>query len=157
MRQLFPSLTALVTRRAPAVGRRTSSPAVPRTREVGGRLGVRGGGVVVTASGAPVRRLPWSDGEGRACYVVGRGSGRVSRMADAIESAQLDRAADLLDEAVTLFAEGEAPQADIRGLAERLARSLHEAYRVAESRGVLLRALAGGTDAAADHGEPPTR
>lgn len=151
MSQLFPYLAALLTRRAPAVGGQPYTAALPLAHR--GPLGGRSGHGVATADGMPMRRLPWNDGEGRACYVVGWGTGRISRMADAIEGAQLDRAADLLDEAYDLFAEDDAPQAEVRRLAERLTRSLHEAHRVAESRGQVLRALAGGTGAGAEDGE----
>jgi hypothetical protein len=41
----------------------------------------------VTESG--VRRLPWITPEGKSCYVIGDGTGPVSRLADAVEAARL--------------------------------------------------------------------
>lgn len=42
------------------------------------------------------RLLPWTGPEGRPCYVIGDGTGPVSRVADAVESVQLGMAGELL-------------------------------------------------------------
>ncbi len=94
--------------------------------------------MILTTTGAAVRVLPWTDKDGGTCYLIGGGSGRVSRAADDVESDQLDDAADALDWAADLLADDQAPAGDVRLLADCLAQSLREVYRVAESRGARL-------------------
>jgi hypothetical protein len=84
------------------------------------------------------RLLPWTTADGRPCYVVGDGTGYVSRLADDIEAVQLDMADDLLGHAAALLAEGRVTSAELRYLALRLAESLRDVKRVAESRGARL-------------------
>jgi hypothetical protein len=42
------------------------------------------------------RLLPWTGTDGRPCYLVGDGTGYVSRLADEIEDVQIDMADRLL-------------------------------------------------------------
>ncbi|MFF7789367.1 hypothetical protein [Streptomyces sp. NPDC007991] len=84
------------------------------------------------------RLLPWTAVDGRPCYLVGDGTGYVSRLADDIEAVQLDMADDLLGHAAALLAEHRVTSAELRYLALRLAESLRDVKRVAESRGARL-------------------
>lgn len=86
----------------------------------------------------PVRLLPWSTPEGRPCYLVGGGAGHVSRVADRVERVQLDMAAELLDHAADMLADRRVTSGQLRFLAARLAESLGDVHRVAESRGTRL-------------------
>ncbi|MFE8916902.1 hypothetical protein [Streptomyces globisporus] len=88
-----------------------------------------------------MRLLPWSGEGGKPCYVVGDGTGHVSRMADDIESIQLDMADELLGHATDLLADDGATGEQVRFLAGRLTESLQQIVRVAESRGSRLDAL----------------
>ncbi|EFL32269.1 conserved hypothetical protein [Streptomyces viridochromogenes DSM 40736] len=86
------------------------------------------------------RLLPWAGPEGKPCYLVGDGTGYVSRLADDIEDLQLGMAGDLLGHAAELLAERRVTSAELRYLALRLTESLRDVTRVAESRGARLRA-----------------
>ncbi|MYV61024.1 hypothetical protein GTW37_17615 [Streptomyces sp. SID4931] len=88
-----------------------------------------------------MRLLPWTGTGGKACYVVGDGTGYVSRMADDIEIIQLDMADELLGHAADLLADDGATGQQVRFLAGRLTESLQQIVRVAESRGSRLDAL----------------
>ncbi|MFF0504000.1 hypothetical protein ACFYUH_10435 [Streptomyces fimicarius] len=90
------------------------------------------------ADAAPMRLLPWTDVGGKPCYVVGDGTGYVSRKADEVESIQLDMADELLGHAADLLADDEVTGPQIRFLAGRLSESLRQIVRVAESRGSRL-------------------
>lgn len=81
------------------------------------------------------RLLPWSGAEGKPCYLVGDGTGYVSRVADTIESVQLGMAGELLDHAADMLADHRATAAQLRFLACRMAESLRDVHRIAESRG----------------------
>ncbi|MDQ0943392.1 hypothetical protein [Streptomyces sp. V1I1] len=85
--------------------------------------------------GAVPRLLPWTGAEGKSCYVLGDGTGPVSRVADAIESVQLGMAGDLLAHADDLLAERRVTTGELRYLARCLSESLRDVKRVAESRG----------------------
>jgi hypothetical protein len=89
-------------------------------------------------SGAPGRLLPWTTSDGRPCYLVGDGTGYVSRLADDIEDIQLGMAGDLLGHAAELLAERRVTSAELHYLALRLTESLRDVKRVAESRGARL-------------------
>ncbi|MFC9684203.1 hypothetical protein [Streptomyces sp. NPDC056948] len=84
------------------------------------------------------RLLPWTSPEGRPCYLVGDGTGYVSRLADDIEDVQLGMAGDLLGHADELLAERRVTSAEVHYLARRLTESLRDVKRVAESRGARL-------------------
>ncbi|MEU3191097.1 hypothetical protein ABZ686_10735 [Streptomyces sp. NPDC006992] len=90
--------------------------------------------------GRPVaaRLLPWTSPEGKPCYLIGEGGGRVSRAADDVEDAQLDMAAGLLDHAADMLSDDRATAPQLHYLAARMAESLHQVCRVAESRGARL-------------------
>lgn len=90
------------------------------------------------------RLLPWTGVGGKPCYVVGDGTGYVSRTADSVESVQLDMADELLGHAADLLADGAATGPQVRFLAGRLTESLHQVVRVAESRGARLDAISPG-------------
>ncbi|WP_030543881.1 hypothetical protein [Streptomyces albus] len=90
-------------------------------------------------SGEPgvARLLPWSN-EGKPCYLLGGGSGYVSRLADEMERVQLGMAGDLLGHAADLLGDRRATPPQLRFLAARLAESLRDVHRIAESRGTRL-------------------
>ncbi|MZF90275.1 hypothetical protein [Streptomyces sp. SID5643] len=92
----------------------------PRDRTVAGRL------------------LPWAGDDGRPCYLVGDGTGYVSRLADEIEDVQIDMADRLLGHAAELLAERRVTGEELHYLARRLSESLRAVARVAESRGARL-------------------
>lgn len=84
------------------------------------------------------RLLPWTGPEGKPCYLVGDGTGYVSRLADRMEVEQLDVAADLIDEAQCVLAELKWTPGELHLLAVQLTESLGAVHRVAESRGARL-------------------
>ena len=90
-----------------------------------------------------VRLLPWARVDGRPCYVIGDGTGYVSRMADGVESIQLGMADDLLGHADDLLADRRVTSSELHFLASRLTESLRDVKRVAESRGARLAQMAG--------------
>ncbi|MFF1285526.1 hypothetical protein [Streptomyces sp. NPDC058299] len=84
------------------------------------------------------RLLPWTGGEGKPCYLLGDGTGYVSRLADEIESVQLGMAGALLEHAAELLTEHRLTGEELHYLARRLSESLRDVKRVAESRGARL-------------------
>ncbi|MFF7769738.1 hypothetical protein ACIPIU_16190 [Streptomyces massasporeus] len=84
------------------------------------------------------RLLPWTGADGKPCYLVGDGTGYVSRLADEIEDVQIDMADALLGHAEELLAERRVTSGELHYLARRLSESLRDVKRVAESRGVRL-------------------
>ncbi|MFC9507257.1 hypothetical protein [Streptomyces sp. NPDC057002] len=88
--------------------------------------------------GARERLLPWTGSDGKPCYLVGDGTGYVSRLADDIEDVQLGMADDLLGHADELLAEQRVTSAELHYLAMRLTECLRDVRRVAESRGERL-------------------
>ncbi|MFD5201333.1 hypothetical protein ACFWM7_14560 [Streptomyces sp. NPDC058375] len=96
------------------------------------------------AEASPMRLLPWTDVEGKPCYVVGDGTGYVSRKADEAESIQLDMADELLGHAIDLLGDDGATAQQVRFLAGRLTESLQQVVRIAESRGARLDAIPPG-------------
>lgn len=83
------------------------------------------------------RLLPWPGPEGKPCYLIGDATGPVSRVADAMESVQLGMGGELLTYARGMLTD--APEGELRYLAQRLTEALQDALRVAESRGHRLR------------------
>ncbi|MER6640119.1 hypothetical protein [Streptomyces microflavus] len=81
------------------------------------------------------RLLPWTGTGGKPCYVLGDGTGYVSRRADEVEDIQLDMAYELLGHADGLLVEPGATAPQIHFLASRLKESLEQVHRIAESRG----------------------
>ncbi|WP_432164804.1 hypothetical protein [Streptomyces sp. bgisy031] len=104
------------------------------------------------------RLLPWSNPDGNPCWLVsdGGGNSHLARVADHVESIQLDMAEELLDHAADLLGEGEGEGDDrvterqLRFLAARLTEALHDVHRIAHSRGDRLPVLAGDDDEPAD-------
>ncbi|MGC9536080.1 hypothetical protein [Streptomyces sp. UG1] len=86
-----------------------------------------------------MRLLPWTGAEGKPCYVVGDGAGTVSRLADTVESVQLDMADGLLDHAADMLADRRATPAQLRFLLARMSEALTDVRRIAESRGARAR------------------
>ncbi|MEW2188423.1 hypothetical protein [Streptomyces microflavus] len=86
------------------------------------------------------RLLPWTGTGGKPCYVLGDGTGYVSRRADEVEDIQLDMAYELLGHADGLLTEPGATAPQIHFLASRLKESLEQVHRIAESRGSRLEA-----------------
>jgi hypothetical protein len=86
------------------------------------------------------RLLPWSGSEGKPCYLfTDDHGGPVSRLADATESVQLGMSTQLLAHAHDMLPN--TPHGELRFLAERLTEALHDALRIAESRGRRLKHL----------------
>ncbi|MGW0082037.1 hypothetical protein [Streptomyces sp. NPDC003393] len=85
------------------------------------------------------RLLPWSNPDGKPCYLVTDGTGYLSRVADTIESVQLGMAGDLLDHAADMLADRRATPAQLRFLLARMSEALTDARRIAQSRGARLR------------------
>ncbi|MGP3976809.1 hypothetical protein ACTWQF_22910 [Streptomyces sp. 8N114] len=81
------------------------------------------------------RLLPWESPEGKPCYVVGDGTGHVSRLADDVERVQLAMAADLMEYADDMFADRRITADQLLYVGERLAESLRVVHRIARSRG----------------------
>lgn len=83
------------------------------------------------------RLLPWSGSEGKPCYLLTDDSrgGYVSQFADTIESVQLRMGRALVGHAQALLSDPETGASELRYLSARLAESLQDVLRVAESRG----------------------
>ncbi|MFD7813876.1 hypothetical protein ACFV6E_13140 [Streptomyces sp. NPDC059785] len=83
------------------------------------------------------RLLPWGGPEGKRAYLLGDGTGPLSRLADAVETAQLDMAVTLLGHADDLLDADDpaATSAQLRYLLARMREALADVHRVAESRG----------------------
>lgn len=92
-------------------------------------------------SGDGVRLLPWSQEGGKQCLLSTDGDGYVSRLADDMEAAQLDMGTELLGHAGALLGEAAASASELRFLANRLVEALHDALRVADSRGRRISAV----------------
>ncbi|MCF1600342.1 hypothetical protein [Streptomyces muensis] len=72
--------------------------------------------------------------DGKPCYLVGDGTGPVSRLADTGESVQLAMAGDLLDHAADMFAGRRVTPAQLWFLVARMGEALTDVRRIAESR-----------------------
>ncbi|WP_413085229.1 hypothetical protein [Streptomyces caniferus] len=84
------------------------------------------------------RLLPWTTPEGKPCYVMGDGTGYISRVADTVEGLQLDMAAELLALAADLLADNRASSVQLRFLGDRMTEALRDVVRIAHSRGARL-------------------
>ncbi|MGY0059356.1 hypothetical protein ACWY4P_22835 [Streptomyces sp. LZ34] len=83
-----------------------------------------------------LRLLPWSDPDGRPCYLSSdNGNSLLNRRADQIEALQLSMGTELLGHACALLDDRKANAGELRFLAHRLCEALRDALRVAESRG----------------------
>ncbi|MFC4497563.1 hypothetical protein ACFPA8_25875 [Streptomyces ovatisporus] len=99
--------------------------------------------------GTPMRLLPWTTPEGAPCYLsTDDPRSLLSRVADETEAALLVSAEEVLDHAGPLLADPHAGTRELRFTGARLAESLRDAVRIAESRGLRLpdgvRGRAGG-------------
>ncbi|GAA2311103.1 hypothetical protein Scani_60250 [Streptomyces caniferus] len=90
------------------------------------------------------RLLPWAGPEGKPCFLLGDGTGYVSRIADAMEAAQLGLAAELITEARRVLAGRTWTSGELHLLTVELTEALVEVHRVAESRGARLAVRGGG-------------
>ena len=85
------------------------------------------------------RLLPWPSPDGNPCYLMtDSGGGYVSRLADDLETVQLDMGVDVLGLARTVLDDPTSPYTEVRYAGLRLAECLTDALRVAESRGMRL-------------------
>ncbi|MDT0546222.1 MULTISPECIES: hypothetical protein [Streptomyces] len=83
-----------------------------------------------------LRLLPWSDPDGRPCYLSSdNGDSLLNRRADQIEALQLSMGTELLGHAHALLDDRKASTTELRFLAQRLCEALRDTLRVAESRG----------------------
>ncbi|MGX1854810.1 hypothetical protein [Streptomyces sp. NPDC055299] len=94
----------------------------------------------------PARLLPWSGHGGKPCYLVGDGTGYVSRIADEIERTQLDMAEGILGHADDMLACERVTVPELRFLVGGLAEALRDVRRIAESRGGRLSGRDQGPD-----------
>ncbi|MEU5028427.1 hypothetical protein [Streptomyces milbemycinicus] len=100
-----------------------------------------------------LRLLPWSDPDGKPCYLATDGcNSPLSRRADEIEALQVSMGKELLNHARALLGDHKAGSGELRFLAERLCEALCDALRVAESRGGRLTARS--KECAADPDDP---
>jgi hypothetical protein len=98
-------------------------------------------------SPSEARLLPWSTPEGKACYLLGAGSGGpVSRFADDMERVQLAMAERLVGHAADLLGDEKTTDPQLRFLAGCLVEALSDVRRIAESRGARI-PVAEGEDA----------
>ncbi|WP_086559602.1 hypothetical protein [Streptomyces africanus] len=84
------------------------------------------------------RLLPWAGEEGKPCYLITDGTGRLSQLADTVEAVQLGMADDLLEHAVDLLADHRATPDQLRFLLTRMSEALNDVRRIAVSRGARL-------------------
>ncbi|MFC9231220.1 hypothetical protein ACFTZI_20030 [Streptomyces decoyicus] len=98
----------------------------------------------MSESQTTVRLLPWSSPDGNPCFLAGDGTGYVSRVADSIETMQLDVADDLLGHADAMLGDPKAAARELRFLAAELTAALRDTRRVAVSRGARLASSARG-------------
>ncbi|MGW5117218.1 hypothetical protein ACWEQ8_17550 [Streptomyces noursei] len=85
------------------------------------------------------RLLPWTDLDGKPCYLLGgTGTGYVSRLADRVEAEQMASAADLIEDAAGILAARSWTPGEIHLLAVELNTQLTKVHRVSESRGARL-------------------
>ncbi|MBZ4318856.1 hypothetical protein [Streptomyces huiliensis] len=82
-----------------------------------------------------VRILPWTTEDAKPCLLLtDAGSGRLSRLADDVESLHLAVAADLLSHAQELLDDPSTPEAELRCATALLCESLRDALKVAATR-----------------------
>ncbi|WP_240361271.1 MULTISPECIES: hypothetical protein [unclassified Streptomyces] len=85
-----------------------------------------------------LRLLPWSTETGKPCFLSSDGGSVLARLADQMEAIQLGMGVDVLKEARKVLENPLSTHAEIRYAGVRLAESLRDALRVAESRGMRL-------------------
>ncbi|MEU4918935.1 hypothetical protein AB0G29_06130 [Streptomyces parvus] len=85
-----------------------------------------------------LRLLPWSGPGDKPCYLsTDDPDGYMSRLADDIESAQLETASALLEEASEALDNKDTSHDEMRCLIRELTGALRDIFRVATSRGRL--------------------
>ncbi|MGW0862960.1 hypothetical protein [Streptomyces sp. NPDC002611] len=84
------------------------------------------------------RLLPWSTPDGNPCFLLGDGQGYLSRVADRVESVQLDMAGELLDHATDMLADRKVTPDQLRFVLARMSEALRDVHRIAESRGARM-------------------
>jgi hypothetical protein len=88
-----------------------------------------------------LRLLPWAGPDGKPCFLSSDDSdGLMSRLADNMESVQLGRATELLDQALDMLAGADTESNDLGLLVKDLTGALRDTLRVAASRGHRLAA-----------------
>ncbi|MEW1659792.1 hypothetical protein [Streptomyces sp. NPDC093707] len=92
---------------------------------------------------ATPRLLPWSSPDGKPCFVLGDGTGYISRMADDVEEAQLTLADGLIADSRRLLRARNWTSGELHLLTAELTESLTEIRRIAKSRGARLQAISG--------------
>ncbi|MFD3485142.1 hypothetical protein [Streptomyces sp. NPDC058665] len=86
-----------------------------------------------------LRLLPWSGPGDKPCYLsTDDPDGYMSRLADNIETVQLDTANELLEEASEALDNRDTSLDEMRCLVKELTGALRDIVRVATSRGRLL-------------------
>jgi len=85
-----------------------------------------------------MRLLPWAGPEGKPCYLIGDGTGYVSRVADNVESVQLGMAVELYGHAADMLDDRQVTSAQLHYVVARMAEALRDVHRIAESRGARL-------------------
>jgi len=88
------------------------------------------------------RLLPWTTPQGKPCYLVGGGTGPLSRLADSMEATQLDLAGELLEEARHLLDGPQWTPDELHRLTAQLTEALGNVHSIAVSRGMRLPAPA---------------
>ncbi|MDQ8706652.1 hypothetical protein RCO28_29880 [Streptomyces sp. LHD-70] len=103
-----------------------------------------------------LRLLPWPGAEGKPCFLSTDDSGsHLSRLADNIEAMQLGIAAELLEHAWEVLGDEETDPEELRLLAMDLTEVLHDALRVATSRGYRPAGPPSSSRDGGDDGSPP--
>jgi hypothetical protein len=80
------------------------------------------------------RHLPWTGPEGKPAYLLTDGTGPLSRLADAVDTAQLDMAGQLLCHAADLLDDPRATPDQLRYLLTCMYAALTDVHRIAENR-----------------------
>ncbi|MFD7493381.1 hypothetical protein ACFV8T_13325 [Streptomyces sp. NPDC059832] len=94
--------------------------------------------------GRALRLLPWTNERGGPCWLSAADpDSRLSRMADELEADMIASAEYVLEQARELLAETVVGERELRFAGTRLAESLGDTLRIAESRGRRLES--GGT------------
>ncbi|MGW8353060.1 hypothetical protein [Streptomyces wedmorensis] len=78
------------------------------------------------------RLLPWAGPDGKPCYLIGDGAGRLARLADRVETVQLGLARQTLERAADAL-DGLSHK-ELRVLAGQLSDALRDALLIAECR-----------------------
>ncbi|MCX4824385.1 hypothetical protein OG883_31930 [Streptomyces sp. NBC_01142] len=105
-----------------------------------------------SAGSCSLRLLPWQTPEGKPCYLSPDSDGGVlSRLADTMEAAQTNTAADVLKAAKAVLDDSHAGNPELRLALSRVNDALADVLRVAQSRGARL--PASDDEEPADEGE----